>query len=106
VRRRERLGSLHCIPVSLTRGCSPRAADAWASVNALDGFVYGTPLLWAADGWRGGHSEDTGDFKVDHLGVARQLIAAGSPLEWQAPENAPHPEAGQEQLLELCRAAR
>jgi ankyrin repeat protein len=77
-----------------------------ASVHALDGFVFGTPLLWAADGWRAGHSGDTGDANVDYLSVARQLIAAGSPLEWQAPQNAPHPEASQEQLLELCRAAR
>ena len=76
-----------------------------ASVNALDGFVCGTPLLWAAHGWRGGHSEATGDSNVDYVGVARQLIAAGSSLEWQAPENAPDPEATREQLMELCRAA-
>jgi hypothetical protein len=76
-----------------------------AEVNALDGFVCGTPLLWAADGWRAEDSNGTGDSNVDHIGVARQLIAAGSSLEWRAPENAPHPEAAQEQLLELRRAA-
>jgi len=77
-----------------------------ASVNVLDGFVCGTPLLWAAYGWRGGHPGGAGDSNVDYLGVARQLIAAGSSLEWQAPENAPDQEATQEQLLEFCRAAR
>ena len=74
-----------------------------ASVNALDGFVHGTPLVWAAHGW--GQSP-AGDPSMDHVGVARQLIAAGSPLEWAAPENAPDPEATHEQLADLCRAAR
>jgi len=32
-----------------------------ASVNVLDGFVCGTPLLWAAYGWRGGHHGGAGD---------------------------------------------
>jgi hypothetical protein len=75
-----------------------------ASVNALDGFVRGTPLVWAAHGWHG--HPDAGRDDTNYLDVARQLIAAGSPLEWIAPENAPDPEATQEQLLELCRAAR
>ena len=77
-----------------------------ASANALDGFICGTPLLWAAHGWSGGGPGAAGDTGVDYLGVARQLIAAGSSLEWQAPENAPDAEGTQEQLLELCRAAR
>jgi hypothetical protein len=71
-----------------------------ASVNALDGMFSATPLLWAAEGWS--HGSGAG---VDYIGVARQLIAAGSSLEWHPRENAPHPERTQEQLLELCRAA-
>ena len=71
-----------------------------ASVAALDGMFAGTPLLWAAEGWR--HSSSPG---VDHLTVARLLIAAGSPTTWTPPEKAPDPESTQEQLLELCRAA-
>jgi Ankyrin repeats (3 copies) len=72
-----------------------------ASVNALDGMFSGTPLLWASHGWRN-NPHKTG---VDYLGVARQLIAAGSSVEWIPPENAPDPEATQEELSELCRAA-
>jgi ankyrin repeat protein len=71
-----------------------------ASVNALDGMFSAPPLLWAAEGWS--HASGPG---IDHVGVARLLIAAGSPLEWHPRENAPHPERTQEQLLELCRAA-
>lgn len=72
-----------------------------ASVNALDGMFSGTPLLWASHGWRN-NPHKAG---VDYLGVARQLIAAGSSVEWIAPEKAPDPEATQEELSELCRAA-
>jgi ankyrin repeat protein len=71
-----------------------------AAVDALDGMFAGTPLLWAAEGWR--HAPADG---VDHVGVARLLIAAGSPTTWAAPEKAPDPESTQEKLLELCRAA-
>jgi ankyrin repeat protein len=71
-----------------------------ASVNALDGMFSATPLVWAAEGWRHGAQPGT-----DHLTVARQLVAAGSPLEWIPPEKAPDPEGTQEQLIELCRAA-
>ena len=70
-----------------------------ASVNALDGMFAATPLVWASEGW----SHDP--IKDDHLGVARYLIAAGSPLTWTPPEKAPDPEGTQEQLAELCRAA-
>ena len=73
-----------------------------AAVNALDGMFSGTPLVWASHGWRNNpHRTDD----VDYLAVARQLIAAGSSLEWVAPEKAPDPEATQEELSELCRAA-
>jgi hypothetical protein len=42
-----------------------------------------------------------------HAEAARVLLAhgaAGSPLEWNAPEKAPEPERMHEQLAELCRA--
>jgi ankyrin repeat protein len=71
-----------------------------AAVDALDGMFAATPLLWAAEGW--GHASRPG---VDHLAVARLLIAAGSPTTWTAPEKAPNPESTQEALVELCRAA-
>jgi ankyrin repeat protein len=72
-----------------------------AAVNALDGMFSGTPLLWASHGWRN-NPHKAG---VDYLGVARQLIAAGSSMEWVPPEKAPDPEATQEELSALCRAA-
>jgi ankyrin repeat protein len=72
-----------------------------ASVNALDGMFSGTPLVWASHGWRNNpHGTD-----ADYIGVARRLIAAGSSLEWVAPEKAPDPEGTQEELIELCGAA-
>lgn len=72
-----------------------------ASVNALDGMFSGTPLLWASHGWRN-NPHQTG---IDYLGVARQLLAAGSSMEWIPPEKAPDPEATQEELSEIRRAA-
>jgi hypothetical protein len=72
-----------------------------ASVHALDGLFSATPLVWASEGW----SHDPRHAGADHVGVARLLIAAGSPLEWVPPEKAPDPEGTQEQLSELCRAA-
>lgn len=71
-----------------------------AAVSALDGMFSATPLVWASEGWSHGPPGD-----ADHIGVARHLIAAGSPLEWLPPEKAPDPERTQEQLIELCRAA-
>jgi ankyrin repeat protein len=72
-----------------------------ASVNALDGMFSATPLVWASEGWSHGPCQAG----VDHVGVARLLIAAGSSLEWIPPEKAPDPEGTQEELIELCRAA-
>ena len=72
-----------------------------ASVDALDGMFSGTPLVWASHGWRN-NPHQTG---TDYPGVARQLIAAGSSVEWIPPEKAPDPEGTQEELAELCRAA-
>lgn len=71
-----------------------------AAVDALDGMFAGTPLLWAAEGSR--HGSRPG---VDHVAVARLLIAAGSPTTWTPPEKSPDPESTQETLAELCRAA-
>ncbi|HTA45620.1 MAG TPA: ankyrin repeat domain-containing protein [Bryobacteraceae bacterium] len=73
-----------------------------ASVNALDGMFAGMPLLWASHGWKNNPHQKS---DVDYLGTARQLIAAGSVLEWIPPEKAPDPEGAQEELIELCRAA-
>jgi len=72
-----------------------------ANVNALDGMFSGMPLLWASHGW----AQNPYQIGTDYPGVARQLIAAGSPLEWIPPEKAPDPEGAQEELIELCRAA-
>jgi ankyrin repeat protein len=70
-----------------------------ASVAAVDGMFAASPLVWATEGWR--HPADGSD----HIGVARTLIAAGSPLTWTPPEGAPDPEGTLEKLAELCREA-
>jgi len=59
----------------------------------------GTPLIWAVEG------RTHAGAGADHVAVARLLIAAGSPLEWAAPDGAPGPERTQEGLIELRRAA-
>lgn len=69
-----------------------------ADVNALDVMFAAPPLVWAVEG-RGHAAPGT-----DHVAVARLLIAAGSPVEWQPPEGAPGPERTQEALVELRRA--
>jgi ankyrin repeat protein len=72
-----------------------------ASINVLDGMFSGMPLLWASHGWKNNpHQREVG-----YLDVARQLIAAGSSVEWFPPEKMPDPEGAQEELIELCRAA-
>jgi ankyrin repeat protein len=71
-----------------------------AAVDPLDGMFQAPPLVWAAEG-----RSNTSRTGTDYLGVARLLMAAGSPTTWAPPENAPDPEGGQESLLELCRAA-
>jgi ankyrin repeat protein len=70
-----------------------------APVNALDGMFAATPLMWTAQGWS--HNPDP---TARYLEVARLLIDAGASREWNPPRNAPDPERGQEQLIELCRA--
>jgi ankyrin repeat protein len=69
-----------------------------ASVNALDGMFSATPLVWAVEGR--GHAQPGSD----HVAVARELIAAGSSLEWTPPEGAPGPERTLEGLIDLRRA--
>jgi ankyrin repeat protein len=71
-----------------------------ASVEVLDGMFAASPLVWATEGWK--HGSHAG---ADHIGVARELIAAGSPLGWQPPEKAPDTEGTLECLAELVRAA-
>ena len=71
-----------------------------ASIDAVDGMFAATPLVWACEGWR--HATQNG---ADHVGVARVLLAAGSPREWTAPEKAPDPEGTHELLAEFCKAA-
>jgi hypothetical protein len=71
-----------------------------ADVRALDGMFAAPPLVWAVEGR--GHSKDPA---ADYVGVARTLIAAGSPLEWVPPEKAPGPERTLEALAELKRDA-
>jgi hypothetical protein len=56
-----------------------------------------SPLVWAVEGR--GHARPD----ADHVAVARELIAAGSPVEWVPPEGAPGPEGTLEGLLELRR---
>ena len=71
-----------------------------ADVNALDGMFSAPPLVWAVEGR--GSAKHRG---ADHVGVARLLIAAGSPLDWTPPEGAPGPERTLEGLIELRRDA-
>ncbi len=70
-----------------------------ADVDARDGMFAATPLVWAVEGR--GHARPGSD----HVGVARQLIAAGSPLDWTPPDGAPGPERTLEGLTELLRLA-
>lgn len=52
-----------------------------ASVSVRDREFHAQPLVWAAEASRG-HREDGRDYTT----VARLLLEAGSPLEWQAGE--------------------
>jgi Ankyrin repeats (3 copies)/Ankyrin repeat len=71
-----------------------------ANVNALDGMFAAPPLVWAVEG-----RSNSRDVRADHVGVARLLIAAGSPLDWTPPVAAPAPERTLEGLIELRRDA-
>ena len=69
-----------------------------ADVHALDGMFSAPPLVWAVEGR--GHAEPGSD----HVAVARELLAAGSPVDWTPPEGAPSPERTLEGLIEIRRA--
>jgi len=71
-----------------------------ADVNAVDGTFAASPLVCAVEGRS--HSRHPG---ADFVGVARLLIAAGSPLEWTPPDGAPGPERTLEGLAQLRRDA-
>ena len=71
-----------------------------ADVNALDGMFSASPLVWAVEG-----RSTVKRHGADHVGVARLLIASGSPLEWTPPPGAPGPERTLEGLIELRRDA-
>jgi ankyrin repeat protein len=70
-----------------------------ADINAQDGMFAAPPLVWAVEGRE--HAQPGSD----HVGVARVLIAAGSPIEWTPPDGAPGPERTLEGLTELRRDA-
>jgi hypothetical protein len=71
-----------------------------ADVNARDGMFSAPPLVWAVEGRSTARHRG-----ADHVGVARLLIAGGSPLEWTPPEGAPNIERTQEGLAALRRDA-
>ena len=71
-----------------------------ADLDALDGMFSASPLVWAVEG-RGTAKHP----HADHVGVARLLIAAGSPLDWTPPEGTPGPERVLEGLSQLRRDA-
>jgi hypothetical protein len=71
-----------------------------ADVNALDGMFAASPLVWAVEGRSSANHRG-----ADHVGVARLLIEAGTPLDWTPPEGAPNPERTLEGLIELRRDA-
>ena len=70
-----------------------------ANVNATDAMFSASPLVWAVEGRR--HPGKG----ADHVGVARLLIAADSPVGWTPPEGAPSAEGTLEGLADLRRAA-
>ena len=70
-----------------------------APVDALDGMFSAPPIVWAVEGR--GHAQPG----ADHVGVARLLIDAGSPVEWTPPPASPGPERTLEGLRELRREA-
>jgi hypothetical protein len=71
-----------------------------APLDALDGMFSASPLVWAVEGW--GNSDKT---RSEFPAVAHALIAAGSPVDWDPPENTPGPERVLDALAELRRAA-
>ena len=84
-------GHVDAVRVLLTHG---------ADVTARDGMFAASPLVWAVEGRRNARHRG-----ADHVGVARVLIASGSPLDWTPPEGAPDIESTLEGLTELRRDA-
>jgi len=70
-----------------------------ARLDALDGMFSASPLVWAVEGRN--HAQPGSD----HVGVARVLIEAGSPLDWVPPAAAPGPERTLDELADLKREA-
>jgi hypothetical protein len=64
------------VRVLLTRG---------ASVSVHDDEFDAQPLVWAAEGARGGHARSS----RDHTEVATLLVEAGSSFEWRSPTDQP-----------------
>ena len=62
-----------------------------ASVHVRDREFNGQPLVWAAEGSRHGGEREGRDFAA----VGKLLLAAGSPVEWQAPQPEPAEEIGE-----------
>ena len=71
-----------------------------APVDALDNMFAAPPIVWAVEG-RGSHPQPG----ADHVGVARVLIEAGSPVDWTPPPASPGPERTLEGLRQLRRDA-
>ena len=73
--------------------------DAGADVTSRDGMFAAPPIVWAVEGRTHPRAG------ADHVGVARRLIAAGSPLEWAPPAGAPDVESTLDGLSDLVREA-
>jgi ankyrin repeat protein len=99
VRDKDNVTPLHRAAMAGHAGAVRVLLTHGADVNALDGMFSATPLVWAVEGR--GHPQPG----ADHLAVARELIAAGSSVEWTPPEGAPGPERTLEGLIELRREA-
>ncbi len=65
-------GQVDAVRVLLAGGASPAARDREFN---------GTPLVWAAEGAR-----TQGDHNTNHARVGIMLLDAGSPVDWQSPE--------------------
>ena len=69
-----------------------------ASVSARDREFHGQPLVWAADGFRSRAPDHR-----DYARVARLLLDAGSPVEWQTGEE---PAAEIVEIIQSWRAGQ
>jgi hypothetical protein len=83
-------GHVEAARVLLARGADP---------GPLDGMFAAPPIVWAVEG------RENPQHRGDHVGVARVLLAAGSPADWTPPQGAPSPERTLEGLAALKRDA-